>query len=338
MEPDVVARERRNGTIAGLFCYVFWGLCPIYWKLLGEASSLEVIAHRIIWCFVLVVAICIITKKDLIGLFKSKRAWKYLFPAALFVSVNWGLYIYAVDTNRVIETAIGYYINPIVSILLGIGFFKERLSRLQIIAVSICAFGILFFTCNYGKFPWIAVTLAVTFGIYGAIKKKGGYPPAPALAFENTVALPFALALAFAIPALTGSHCFMADVHSVHGWVLTLLLIGGGPVTAIPLLLFATAANKVPLTTIGFLQYVSPSIALLVGVFLYGEPFTLAHAVCFACIWTGLALVGVDSVRRARAAKAPRPSRPPTGSRGSASSSPSRPPTSSKNTRSRSSV
>lgn len=273
---------------------------PLYWKLLGEVNSFEVICHRIIWCFVLTAAICVITRHDFISLLKTPRARRILVPAALLITLNWSIYIYAVDIDHIVETAIGYYINPLVSILLGIVFFRERLSTLQSVAVCLCAAGIAFFTISYGSFPWIAIALALTFGVYGAVKKKGGYPAIEALAVENTIVVIPAILGAVALAFVTGSHGFLGDVATAHGWAITALLVGAGVATAVPLILFAKAANSIPLSLLGFIQYVSPTIALLVGVFANGEPFTFAHAVCFGCIWSGLALVAIDSLRHAK--------------------------------------
>lgn len=292
-----MSEQERKGVLAGLACYVVWGLCPLYWKLLGEANSFEVIAQRIIWCFVLMVVICKVLHLDFVALLKDKRALKHLVPAALLITVNWSVYIYAVDAGHVVDTALGYYINPLVSILLGIVLFKEQLTRLQVVAVGFCAAGIIYFVVDYGQLPWIALVLAFSFGLYGSVKKKGGYPPVQALAVENCIALPIAIGIATTTALVTGSHAFLGDIASAHGWLITLLLVGAGPVTAVPLVLFAKAANNVPLSLLGFIQYVSPTIALLMGVFLFGEAFTFAHVVCFGCIWIGLLLVSIDSLR-----------------------------------------
>lgn len=303
MEEEDRKKLARNGTIAGLFCYLFWGLAPIYWKWLDAVNPLEVIGQRIIWCFVLMVIICAILRIDFISLFREKRAIKYLGLAAVLISINWGVYIYAVATDRIVHTAMGYYTNPLVSILLGVFFFKEKLSALQKGAVALCAVGVTYFLFDYGELPWISLVLAFSFGLYGAVKKRGAYPAIPALAVESTLALPLALMAAGAALYLTGSHAFLGDVSSVQGWTTTLLLVGSGAITAIPLVLFAKAANSIPLTMLGFIQYVSPTIALLLGVFAYGEPFTTAHAVCFGCIWAGLALASIDTVRKSRTSK-----------------------------------
>ena len=293
-----MSAEARHGVLSGLFCYVFWGLCPIYWKLLVEVDSFEIIAHRIIWCFVMVVIVCIVGKRGLAALMRERRAWLYLAPCAVIITLNWSVYIVAVNSGNIIETAIGYYINPLVSILLGIVVFREKLTRLQAIAVALCVFGIGFFTVNYGKFPWIALALAFSFGIYGALKKKAAYPAITALAIENTVMVVPAIVFAIVLASVTGTHAFLGDTATAHGWGITALLVLAGPVTAVPLILFANAANKIPLSLLGFIQYVSPTISLITGVFLFGEAFTLAHAVCLGSIWCGLALVSFEAVRK----------------------------------------
>ena len=289
--------DERRGVAAGVFCYLLWGLFPLYWKLLDEVNSFEIIAHRIIWCFATTIIFCVIARLDLPGLLKQRRAWRYLVPAALIITLNWSIYIFAVNIDHVVETAIGYYINPLVSVVLGIVVFRERLSPLKAVAVALCTIGVVFFTVNYGQFPWIAIALALSFGIYGAIKKKGGYPATTAIAFENTVMLLPAILFAIALAHVTGTHAFAANLDTTHGIYLTVLLILGGPATAIPLILFAKAANLIPLSLLGFIQYLSPTLALLTGVFLFGEPFTLAHAVCLGCIWIGIALVTLDTMR-----------------------------------------
>ncbi|MBR5259544.1 MAG: EamA family transporter RarD [Eggerthellaceae bacterium] len=289
--------QELKGTLAGLLCYVIWGLAPLYWKLLDNVNSFEVIGQRIIWCFVLMVIICAVMRINFLELLRDKRAVSFLLPAAVLISINWGVYIYAVDTERVVHTAMGYYCNPLFSILFGVLFFKERLTTIQKIAVGLCLIGVIYFLFDYGELPWISLVLAISFGAYGAVKKKGGYPAVPALAVESALALPLAFGVAIAAAYITGSHAFLGDTHTVDGWILTLLVIGAGPITAIPLVLFAKAANSIPLSLLGFIQYVSPTIALLLGVFAFGEPFTSAHAVCFGCIWAGLALVSFGTLR-----------------------------------------
>lgn len=302
-EARQLQKRTQRGILAGFACYLLWGTFPLYWKLLGGVNSFEVICQRIIWCAVFSVAVCFVGKWDFVALLKDRRALRFLVPAAVLITVNWSVYIFAVDIDRIVETSIGYYLNPLVSILLGMVVFKERLTPLQWTAVGLCCAGIVFFAANYGRFPWISVVLALSFGVYGAIKKKGGYPAVEAIAVESCVMAPVAVAGAAVLAATGISHAFLGDVATAQGWATTALLVGGGAVTAIPLILFATAANTIPLTLLGFLQYISPTMALLIGVFANGEPFTLAHAVCFGCIWCGLALVAADAFRMRRKQK-----------------------------------
>lgn len=293
-------KQIRRGTICGVLCYILWGSFPLYWKLLANVNPLEIIAHRIIWCFVFTVILCAILRQDFLKLMRDGRAIRFLFPAAILITINWGTYIYAVEVDRILETAIGYYINPLVSIVLGLIVFKERLTPMQMAAVALCVIGIGYFTISYESFPTFAIVLALSFGIYGAIKKKAGYPAIEALAVENMLMLLPAIILVVVLANVTGSHGFLAATPEGVDVRTTLLLVGGGVVTAIPLILFAKAANSIPLTLLGFIQYISPTIAMLLGVFVNGEPFTLAHGVCFGCIWCGLVLVAIDALLASR--------------------------------------
>lgn len=292
--------EERRGILAGVFCYALWGILPIYWKLLAEVNPFEITAHRIIWCFATTLVVCLVARLGLPALLRQKRAWKFLLPAGVLIASNWAIYIYAVNNGHVVEASIGYYINPLVSVLLGVVLFRERLSVLQGLAVVFCTVGVVYFTLSYGQFPWIALALAFTFGIYGALKKQAAYSAVTALAFENTVMLVPAIVFAVMLAQVTGTHAFGVALDTGHGRYLTALLVIGGPLTALPLILFAKAANSIPLSLLGFIQYVSPTLTLITGVFLFGEPFTMAHAVCFGCIWCGLALVSFDAFVRNR--------------------------------------
>ena len=294
-----LTREEKRGILAGIFCYALWGLFPIYWKLLDEVHPGEIIVHRIVWCFVTTALVVLIARLDIASLIRDSRAWKILVPAAILVTANWSIFIFAVSIDRIVETSIGYYLNPLVTILFGVIFFRERLTRIQLVAVTLCAIGLAFFTWSYGHFPWISIGLALTFAAYGALKKKGGYPPIEALAFENAIMVLPAIIAGIVIAHVTGSHAFLGSM-SAHGWLITLLLIGAGPVTALPLIFFARAANDIPLSLLGFIQYLSPTLSLLLGVFVYGETFTLAHGICLGLIWTGIALVSVETAMRGR--------------------------------------
>ena len=297
-EAETQQTDVARGALAAVGCYAIWGSCPLFWALLDDVDAIELIGQRIAWALVLTVIACkFILKVDFVGLLRDSRARRFLIPSGLLVMVNWSLYIVAMVTNNVVEAALGYYINPLVSIVLGLVVFHEKLTPLQVAATVLSAAGVIYFTVSYGSFPWIALSLAFTFGIYGAVKKRGGYPAVPTIAVEGIIALPFAIVALVAV-AMAGKSAFFSPDMSLEVWRTRLLLVLTGPVTAVPLILFATAANKTPLSLIGFIQYISPTISLLSGVLVLGEPFTSAHAVCFACIWAGAVLVIADAIRK----------------------------------------
>ena len=300
-EAEACRSEAKRGALAAAACYCIWGFCPLFWSLLGNMDSVEIIGQRIVWSLVLTVVACkFILKVDFVALLRDARARRFLIPSGLLIMVNWSLYIVAMVTNRVVEASLGYYINPLVTIVLGLVVFRERLTPLQVAATVLSAAGVIYFAVDYGSFPWMALALALTFGVYGAVKKRGGYPAVPSIAVEGVVALPFAI-VALVAMAVAGRSAFFSPDMSLAAWQTRALLVLTGPITAVPLILFATAANKTPLSLIGFIQYISPTISLLSGVFVLGEPFTSAHMVCFACIWAGAVLVVIDAIRsRAR--------------------------------------
>jgi chloramphenicol-sensitive protein RarD len=288
----------RAGLICAIVCYALWGVLPVYWKALSFIPSPEIFAHRVLWSFVFMAVVCVFWRRfDPRPYFRDRRALLLLAAAGAAVSCTWGIYIYAVNSGHIVEASLGYYINPLLSIIAGVVFFGEKLTAFQKIATGLAAAGVLYFSFDYGVFPWISVALAVFFGLYGALKKKGGYPPAPALAIETSLMAPLAVVFiicTFARP----ERVFLTMNGPWPPWGAVAGLICGGAVTAAPLLLFARAANSVPLSTIGFTQYLSPTLSLLIGVFVYKEPFTQAHLICFALIWTGLLLVSLEAARR----------------------------------------
>lgn len=308
MENSQVKKQVKSGIIAGVACYLLWGVLPIYWKFLGHVDSIEIICQRIIWCFVFTAIACAALRLNFLKFLRQSRARRYMIPAAILITINWSVFIYAVEIGRIIETSLGYYINPLFTILLGLVIFKERLTPVQWFAVALCAAGIAYFSFSYGQIPWISLTLVLSFGVYSAVKKSGGYPPIESIAIESLVMVPVTVVVLIAMAAFGlplaffgGEEVVGATTTAVSqatlGWIPTaLLLIGGGLVTATPLILFAKAAISIPLTVVGFLQFISPTMSLLIGIFVYGEAFTPAHAVCFACIWSGLALVMGESL------------------------------------------
>ena len=289
-------RQNATGIAFVLTAYILWGVLPIYWRFLEEVPPLEILAHRIVWSFAFVLVIVLVMKRKHLKSFfqvemKRKKTWLGLFLSSAIISLNWLTYIYTVNTGHILEASLGYYINPLVSVVLGIVVLRERLDRAQTTAFVIAAAGVLYMTLSIGKFPWLAITLALTFGLYGLAKKLINVDSMLGLFFETSFMLPFALMFLIYL-GIGGSHEFMAGSAAID-----LLLIGTGIATALPLLWFAIGAQKIPLYMVGFIQYVSPTINLFIGVLLYNESFTFDHFVTFACIWTAIAIFTVANIR-----------------------------------------
>lgn len=288
-----------RGVIYGASAYVTWGIIPIFWKFLeqvGEVGAVEIVAHRIVWTLVFAVAALAIWQRlpRLWFALKNPRIVLALSLSALLIAVNWGLFIWAVTADRIIDTSLGYYINPLVSFVLGVVWLGERLTKLQLVAVGLAVLGVINQTVAVGYLPWISLALAFSFGFYGLIRKMVPVESLEGLTVEALLLAPLSLGYIVYL-ATAGAGAFLAQ-----GISLDALLILAGPFTAIPLLLFAAGARLVRLSTMGFLQYLAPSISLLIAVFLYDEPFTQAHAVTFALIWSALALVTWEALRRDR--------------------------------------
>lgn len=277
--------EAGGGALYALLAYGAWGLLPIYWKFLGISPAVEVLSHRMIWSAVFLILILLVQRRlpDLLALLRQPRRVGVLFLTASLLSVNWGMYIYGVNSDQVVEASLGYYINPLVTVLMGFVFLKERLHPLQWLAVALAAVGVGYFIVQLGTVPWIALGLAITFACYGLLRKTTPVAPLVGLAVETLLITPFTLAFVSYL-GLTGQGHFGQTIP------LTLLFMGAGVATSLPLLWFNTAAKRLPLATLGFFQYLAPSIALLLGVLVYGEPFTPTHLVTFGCIWTALTL------------------------------------------------
>ncbi|SFF24479.1 chloramphenicol-sensitive protein RarD [Fontimonas thermophila] len=284
----------RQGLIAAACAYLIWGLFPIYWKQLAMVPATQVMAHRIVWCLLFVAAWLIL--REGLGWLRRlpARLLAMLAGSAVLIAVNWWLYIWAVNAGHIVETSLGYFINPLVSVLLGVLVLRERLHPMQWLAVGIAALGVLWLTWQAGRMPWIALCLAFSFGGYGLIRKLAVVPSVQGLAVES--GLLFLPALAF----LAWSEQRGSGVFGHAGGRVDLLLAMSGLVTALPLVLFAIGARRIPLSTIGILQYLAPSLQLICGVLLYGEPFTRVQAVGFACIWMALVLYAADSLWRTR--------------------------------------
>ncbi|MBQ6454303.1 MAG: EamA family transporter RarD, partial [Coriobacteriales bacterium] len=277
----------------------------IYWKLLSAVPALQVLANRMVWSAVFVALFCLATHTSIKPLLQQKRAVGTFVVAAIIVTFNWGIYIWGINAGHVVECALGYYINPLVTILIGLFFFHERLSRAQAIAFVLAAIGVIYFTVGYGHFPWLAIGLALSFGSYGAVKKWGAYPALQGMALESifTSILGLGFMLAGAIIPAFWQLTPVTDVSPLavgNSVIVVLLLIFGGFVTFALLQLFASAANKVPLKILGFVQYLSPTINLILALLLFGEPFTLAHGICFGCIWLGIACIVIEALRESK--------------------------------------
>ncbi|WP_035987446.1 EamA family transporter RarD [Leptolyngbya sp. KIOST-1] len=280
------------GSLYALLAYGSWGLLPIYWKFFGATPAVEVLCHRMIWSAVFLGGILLVQRRwgDLRVLLKSPRQVLVLLTTASLLSFNWGLYIYGVNSDRVVEASLGYYINPLVTVLLGFVFLKERLLRGQLVAVALAVVGVGYFVWQLGTVPWIALALAVSFAFYGLLRKVVAVPPLAGLAMETLLITPMALVF---IGRLTAT----GQGHFGSSGVTMLLFIGAGVVTSMPLLWFNKAAKQLKLATLGFFQYLAPSLSLLLGVFVYGEPFTWIHVVTFGCIWAALLLYSATALR-----------------------------------------
>lgn len=298
----------RTGFLEALFCHVIWGLMPIYWKLVSGVPAFQVLAWRMVWAAVFILALCVLVKRvKFLYLAHEGRALRTFFASGLIVSLNWGIYVWAVNSGHVLETSIGYYLCPLANIFCGIVVFKERLTPGQKVATALAAAGVVFFIVAHGGAIWISFALAITFSIYGTVKKRGGYPALPGMALESLITGIIGigiLALGFAFPAIWQlTPAMPSAMAATDPAVVAALLAGAGVLTAVPLLLFSAAANRVSMTILGFMQYIGPTLALVAAVFLFGEEFTLAHAVCFGLVWLGIAIVSLEPfVRKAKRA------------------------------------
>ena len=275
--------------------YLLWGLFPLYWPLLEPASPVEILGHRIVWSLVLLVVVLAVTAGFAWVRRLSARVAALLTVAAILVSVNWAVYIYGVNSEHVVETSLGYFMNPLVTVVLAMVFLHERLRRRQGLALAVAVVGVLVLTIDYGRVPWIALTLAVTFGSYGLVKNRAGIDGPQSLAVETAVVvLPASAYLLWLGGTGDGTFTTEGPGHAA-------LLIGAGVVTALPLMLFGAAAVRIRLSTLGLLQYMTPTIQFLIGVLFYGEPMPLSQLVGFALVWIALLILMLDALGAARA-------------------------------------
>ncbi len=292
-----VRTEKHRGVAAASAAYILWGILPIYWKLLQGVPAYEILCHRMFWSLVVTFVLILFLgrQQSLRRVLKEKKTVLVFTLIASLLAVNWLIYIWAVNSGHIIEASLGYFINPLINVFFGMVFFKERLRPVQWLALVLVVCGVFYLTFYYGHFPWIALVLAVTFATYGLLHKKVALAPLDGLCLESLVL--FLPAFAFlCYLEIRGSGSFL------HGdTTRSLLLFGTGIITAVPLLFFGYAANKIPLSTLGLLQYMAPTINLLIGLFIYNESFPRERMVGFTLIWVALLLYIVENlVRRVR--------------------------------------
>ncbi|MFL6584686.1 MAG: EamA family transporter RarD [Chthoniobacterales bacterium] len=289
-------REDRSGLIAALAAFALWGVIPAYWKLLKFLPASEILAHRFVWTTLFLIALLSWQRRwpEIRQIIRSPRALTYCLTSGIAISINWLTFIWAVNANRIVETSLGYFMTPLVNILFGAVFLRERPTRIQLTAISLALIGVLVLTFGYGRFPWVAIILCVSFGLYGLLRKKSGTRPIAGLFIETILLVPLAAG-------------FLVALHHSE-WLIfpridlgyALLLCSTGVVTALPLVWFGHAARHLRLTTLGFLQYLAPSGSFLIGVFVYHEPFTGGQLITFVLIWIGLAMFSAEAAYRWR--------------------------------------
>ena len=298
-KPASTGRLSASGVILAVCCYVFWGIVPAYWKLLGTVPAHEILIARILWTLVWMLAVVFGTGRR--AELRSGESggesggWIWTIAAASLLAVNWGVFIYAVQIDQVLATSLGYYINPLMSVLLGMLFLGERLSRIQGISVAVATLGVVAMTIEAGRLPWIALVLATSFALYGLIHKLRPQPPFGGLVREMMVLAPVAAAILAWL--LARDEAAIARASSFEHALVAL----SGPVTAIPLLLFHASTRRLPPVVVGMFQYIAPTLTFLLATISYHEPFTRDAAIGFSLVWLGLGLFLVDATRRARA-------------------------------------
>jgi chloramphenicol-sensitive protein RarD len=300
MRGTAMKNQQKTGVIAAISAYLIWGFLPLYWKLVDEVPASEMLAHRIVWSLGFMVILLAVMKKnrqvmrEILDTLANKKTAFGITMAAILISMNWFIFIYAVSSDKVIEASLGYYINPLINVLLAIVFLRESLSKWEVASFLLAAAGVLNITLHYGSFPWVAFALAISFGVYGLIKKVVSLSAWASLTIETLIMTPFALLFLLYIPLSGGASAFSLN-HLSTAW----LIIASGAATALPLLLFATGAKRISFSLIGFLQYLAPTIMLMLGVFLFQEPFSRVQFVSFLLIWTGLIIFTISRSRTA---------------------------------------
>jgi chloramphenicol-sensitive protein RarD len=297
----------RRGIWFAIGAYLFWGIFPVYWKWLHTVPALQLIGHRIIWSFILL--FCIISASRQWRLFRAaalqRRVILIYLASSILLTINWLTYVWAVNAGFIVETSLGYFINPLLSVLLGVLFLKERLRPWQVAPIVLAAIGVTYVALSYGVFPWIALSLAISFSLYGLVKKTAPLGSLHGLTLETGLAFLPALAYLFWMDR-AGQGAFLHTSLSQN-----LLMIGTGAVTTIPLLMFASAAQRIPLSLVGLLQYIAPTLQFLLGVLVYREPFNLSLFIGFSIVWTALIIFWVEGFMNSRRKKVPEVSEVP---------------------------
>ena len=293
-------KERNVGLLSTLVCYILWGLLRLYWHLLNGVDAVFILANRIIWSAVFTVALLLILRKfdEVKAVLKDGKKMRFMIPAAVAITINWGVYIWSVNSGHLLDSSLGYYLNPLVVFAIGIVLFRESCGPIEWISLGLATVGVLIATIAYGAFPWIAVVLALSFGLYGTLKKLAGIGGLTSIAVETLLIGPFALAFLLFAPV---SH---AAVQSLNGLTAALLFFSG-IITASPLILFTYGVNRLPFSTVGFLQYVSPTLQLFIGVLVFHEALTNDRIIAFLFIGAALILYTIGMVRRSRRARNP---------------------------------
>lgn len=287
----------KQGIFFGLAAYVLWGILPVYWKALELVSPFEILSSRFMWSCVFVFLLIIFQKKwplfakEVKLVFSNVKTGAAMVAAGITISFNWGTFIWAVNNGHIVETSMGYYINPLVSILFAVVFLRERLDKMQLAAITCAFIGVASMVYNFGKIPWVSLTLAFTFALYGLLKKILPVSALTSIMLETLLITPLALVYEYSLWQQGVSFYASGNLQII------MMLTGAGIVTAIPLLLFTAGARLLPLKIIGFLQYISPTLTLLIGVFVYNEAFTASHLLAFGWIWAALLLFIVSQLR-----------------------------------------
>lgn len=287
----------KQGIFFGLAAYVLWGILPVYWKALELVSPFEILSSRFMWSCVFVFLLIIFQKKwplftkEVKQVFSNVKTGAAMVAAGITISFNWGTFIWAVNNGHIVETSMGYYINPLVSILFAVVFLRERLDKMQLAAITCAFIGVASMVYSFGKIPWVSLTLAFTFALYGLLKKILPVSALTSIMLETLLITPLALVYEYSLWQQGVSFYASGNLQVI------MMLTGAGVVTAIPLLLFTAGARLLPLKIIGFLQYISPTLTLLIGVFVYKEAFTASHLLAFGWIWTALLLFIVSQLR-----------------------------------------